>query len=54
MGGVDVGLVGGGFIVDGSLVDEFALWVDDEDVRGGLGLVEVADLAAGVEDGCCG
>ena len=32
-------LIGGGLVVDGSLIDELAGGVDDEDVRGGLGSV---------------
>ncbi len=51
VGGLDVGLVGGGLVVDGSLVDELAGGVDDEDVGCGLGLVEVADGAGGIENG---
>ena len=51
VGGLDVGLIGGGLVVDGSLVDELAGGVDDEHVRGGLGLVEMADLTGRVEDG---
>ena len=44
-------LIGGGLVVDGSLIDELAGGVDDEDVRGGLGSVEAADGAVGVEQG---
>jgi hypothetical protein len=53
---LEVGLLGGGFVVDGALIDELAGGVDDEDVWGGFGFVEAADGAVGIEErgGRCG
>jgi len=50
VGSFEIGLVCGGLVVDGALIDELAGGVDDEHVRGGFGFVEAADGAGGVEE----